>query len=101
MKIKKASIISKILVEPLEQDLNDPTQKLISRPQTAKKNVSSKIYETADTMLSSNYLTFGGISNKIAQERKNSASGLENFTRDPLDVLLPNDVLFGLPTSGQ
>ena len=61
----------------------------------------SVIYETADTRLSSNYLTLGGTSNKMVQDRKNSANGLENLSRDPLDVLLPNDVLFGMTNNGQ
>lgn len=85
--LKKASIISKILVEPLEEDASeDRMQKTVCRPQTARKNV---IYETADTKLSSNYNTIGGVSNRFINDRKNSTSGLEfqNFTRDPLDVL--------------
>jgi hypothetical protein len=68
---------------------------------TARKNVSV-IYETADTRISSNYVTLGGTSNRPGNEIKNSASGLEfqNFSRDPLDVLQPNDVLFGPPRFG-
>jgi hypothetical protein len=55
---------------------------------SARKNVSV-IYETADTRISSNYMTIGGVSNKPINDIKNSISGLgsQNFVRDPLDVL--------------
>ena len=68
---------------------------------TARKNVSV-IYETADTKISSNYVTLGTTSNRLGNEIKHSTSGLEfqNFSREPIDVLQPNDVLFGPPRYG-
>ena len=72
-----------------------------NRPHSARKNVSI-IYETADTRFSSNYLTLGGNTNnnKLIQDRKTSESGLDHLSRDPLDVLLPNDIHFGALNNG-
>jgi hypothetical protein len=91
-------------VEPLDviSKFDEPNT-VISRPLSAARKNFSVVYETADTRISSNYNTLGGVSNKQVKDRKNTNSGLDfqNFKRNPLDVLQPNEVLFGPPRNGK
>ena len=90
-------------MEPLDgvSKFDEPNT-VTTRPLSAARKNFSVVYETTDTRISSNYNTMGGVSNKQVNYRKNTNSELEfqNFKRDPLDVLQPNEVLFGPPRYG-